>query len=703
MEDRKGYDRKDKASQRRQSKKKTTLTLKRKKTISKNTNNPSIISDYKKTETTNSKEKSSRKSKQKQKSVETYISSDTEIETQNIQNRKSSDLFKKKSFRTATSSDIEIDDSIVKEKASRKPTKKKKGSKAAIFSDIEIESLNIKKKKKSCKKEARTAASSDSEVERPTAKEKILLTKKKGSKTATSNGIDVDSLGIENKKPFKNQTAKIDSPNDNEIEHPATREKVPTKLSKTKQNSKMVTSNGAEVNTLVIREEKSIMLYKKEETPEMNTSGNIKAESTASESSSMDMFYEALAEKKNTKKATKNDNQGSIQKKKLACSKSLSTSAPLEKGPETTEKKERKKKRREAWTWRNYTEEDRQTFISLLKNGVKAIDAATDIGIKYPTAIKWKAHYNLENPPERRPVGTPLILLTEEQKKQLRLFYDEHPLASISCAIDRIPGFKEKKVKKVRVSDYLRHEASITIQCATPRLGEKVEACSQKIYNRWLKRWKNPSADYFDKSVFIDEHLYRVDIRRAREYRTRDIKLSMWSFLRRAQTYSTIAAVTSTSLIDLCIQKCDNPYKASSLEGSPSSVFDGTGNHVRFMISLLDTLDQDPAFKGCYIIMNNSPVKDIFVLDQYIFMRGYTPINLPHQPDQLNPLKQLWTDAKDRVPRKRLDDNETVESRLVQAIKEVASSRLSEYVQNSQKKFKIPDGFLKKKPFDFQY
>ena len=66
---------------------------------------------------------------------------------------------------------------------------------------------------------------------------------------------------------------------------------------------------------------------------------------------------------------------------------------------------------------------------------------------------------------------------------------------------------------------------------------------------------------------------------------------------------------------------------------------------------------------------------------------GYIPVYLPPYSPELNPIEQFLKDMKDYVKRAKLENNETLTSRMISACDRVPLQNIRSYIQHSINNF----------------
>ncbi|KAG1441154.1 hypothetical protein G6F56_011611 [Rhizopus delemar] len=92
------------------------------------------------------------------------------------------------------------------------------------------------------------------------------------------------------------------------------------------------------------------------------------------------------------------------------------------------------------------------------------------------------------------------------------------------------------------------------------------------------------------------------------------------------------------------------------------------GHYLQFLNDTMDIMDDFPEMKGYCIIKDNAPIHAPKLIDPVITKRGYTPIYLPPYLPELNPIEQFWAVVKGKVKRNKLNDLETLTSRITEAV-----------------------------------
>ncbi len=101
----------------------------------------------------------------------------------------------------------------------------------------------------------------------------------------------------------------------------------------------------------------------------------------------------------------------------------------------------------------------------------------------------------------------------------------------------------------------------------------------------------------------------------------------------------------------------------------------------------MDIMDEFPEMKGFFIVMGSAPIHVPAMIDPVIVSRGYKPLYLPHYLLELNPREQFWAILKGKVKRSKLNDVDTLTSRIIEVSEEVSVEHLQNIIQHSVNQF----------------
>ncbi|GAA5805020.1 hypothetical protein HPULCUR_010533 [Helicostylum pulchrum] len=108
-------------------------------------------------------------------------------------------------------------------------------------------------------------------------------------------------------------------------------------------------------------------------------------------------------------------------------------------------------------------------------------------------------------------------------------------------------------------------------------------------------------------------------------------------------SHTVIGAISAIGVVNLSTREFGNAERKKVAPQDRLSVpKDTTGGHyLRFLNDTMDIMDEFPEMRGCFIVMDNTPIHIPKVVDPIIINRGYTPVYLPPYSPELNTIEQF--------------------------------------------------------------
>ncbi|KAG2226178.1 hypothetical protein INT45_003323 [Circinella minor] len=223
------------------------------------------------------------------------------------------------------------------------------------------------------------------------------------------------------------------------------------------------------------------------------------------------------------------------------------------------------------------------------------------------------------------------------------------------------------------MNNHLRNTMLITVK--KPYFEPEVRNSVENLQTRfeWFMKWKDSDMDFTKNCIFIDEAGFHINMRlnwaRSKSGKKAIIKQPQT----RAPTHTIIEiSGENTEVND---DSADN-----------NSVKKGTTAHfVKFMNEVLAVLDAEEAFKGSYIVLDNTSIHKSKPMIRKIESKGYRVMYLPPYSPELNPIEQIWAIVKGKMKRDRLMNEENLSSRITDACNDILISDLNDFCNHSKR------------------
>ncbi|KAK4510780.1 SCF ubiquitin ligase complex subunit cdc4 [Mucor velutinosus] len=370
----------------------------------------------------------------------------------------------------------------------------------------------------------------------------------------------------------------------------------------------------------------------------------------------------------------------------------------LSEGYDTTMKDAPKKKDRAA-EYTKYTPYQREAYIHYaFEKGLTHDESCRLANVNKYTARKWRAEYK-SNPdagvPEKKTNKTGkqrISQLNEQHKDILIRFYDEKPIATIQDGVEALTNsFEGLTIKKTRVAEFMKNECNLSLKSIARNPVQQNSTKTVEARAAWVAEWVAKGIDYHNNCMFVDESCFNVNMTRGRAWSKKGEPAIEETPSTKAVSKTALGAVSSAGVVNVSIREAGNVKRkvaGATKRKAPEDWLNlpkgTTGNH--FMQSAVDTvdiMDQFPEMRGYHIVTDNAPIHVHNIVDPIIIRREYIPVYLPPYSPELNSIEQLWKDLKDYVKRDKLEDNETLTSRMMDACEKVTLQNIRNYIQHS--------------------
>ncbi|KAK4515513.1 TPT domain-containing protein [Mucor velutinosus] len=182
-------------------------------------------------------------------------------------------------------------------------------------------------------------------------------------------------------------------------------------------------------------------------------------------------------------------------------------------------------------------------------------------------------------------------------------------------------------------------------------------------------------------------------MRRSRAWSARGTQAVIESPSARAVSHTVIGAVSAIGVVNVSLRDPGNvkerkvvgakKRKAPGNNGSAIPKGTTSGHCLQFISDTLDIMDEFPNMKGYHIVMDNVPIHSPAIVDPVIVERGYIPVYLPPYSPELKPIEMFWKVLKDRVRRGKLNNVETLTSRIIEGSEDIPVEHLQHFIQHS--------------------
>jgi transposase/transposase-like protein len=352
-----------------------------------------------------------------------------------------------------------------------------------------------------------------------------------------------------------------------------------------------------------------------------------------------------------------------------------------------------------------HSNEKKYNFFALVYDQDYSVAAAAKkLSIPRRTAYNWyqkdqdtilENQININNPEEtvKKKVGRHKIL-SDEHKAFLLQKYGDDPRATVQETMESlISQFKGLKVSKTTVYEFMTKDCALTMKKAHFEPKERNSDQSIKKRYNWAVDVRNTDMDYQSNCIFIDESAFHINLSRTMAWSQKGTRAVVVQPKTRAKTTTILGAISSHGIINI---KVRIPYTESSkkrrITGEPKAkktVGTVTGHYFNFIYDTLEVLDRHEQFKGHYLLMDNAPIHSSEQIRRLIESRGYGCVYLPPYSPELNPIEQFWSIVKSKIKREKFLEEETLNSRIVNACNQVYLEDLQGFCRYSDLKLEV--------------
>jgi hypothetical protein len=152
-------------------------------------------------------------------------------------------------------------------------------------------------------------------------------------------------------------------------------------------------------------------------------------------------------------------------------------------------------------------------------------------------------------------------------------------------------------------------------------------------------------------------------------------------------TTSILGAISATGLIDISLRAPKHIKKRKLGHVTDAySTRTMTGYYPRFLMTILDEMDQHFEMKRDYLAMDYAHIHSSTDIRKYIHSRGYQCIYLPLY-SQLNTIEQFCSVVKNKVKRNKFLEKESLMTMISETCDSLYLSDFKHFVSHSTKRF----------------
>lgn len=200
---------------------------------------------------------------------------------------------------------------------------------------------------------------------------------------------------------------------------------------------------------------------------------------------------------------------------------------------------------------------------------------------------------------------------------------------------------------------------------ANRRDTEEIRHQRKNIVSAWLQ---TSSFSYPTNCVFIDETTFTFQVRRSfvRTQRGQSARIRLPA--ERGRNLTVFSAIAGAGLIDLSVKVPPGETKWVDF--------------MAFLHNVMDVLDRQ-GYQGWYLVLDPSLVPLGLSIEQEIVARGYQCVRLPIQSPFLNPVEEFFSKLQLSVPRRPLDEGETLVQRVVEGANQITQNDIRGWIRRA--------------------